>query len=306
MTLIGKSEEIEVTVDRGSGDELPFHCVSVAKFTILSLGTLGLYEVFWFYKNWVLVRTRTGRDISPFWRAVFSALFCYSFANTVNSTAALVNLTRKTTPAAIAVVYIALLALERLPDPYWLICFLSFVPLVPITLQIRAIHEAMRPGFDSAVGWGRGSYAALALGAPLTALIVLSLFGPPTRAIRGSEIPSSYEATLVEAGVLERGERIHFFYSAGFFSILEDGNLLTEGRVVSYETLDGELFVASATYPEIRDLDVTYSESALDDTVVTVSTSSGEEFSLIVSPEDGRDRAFVSHLEARVSEPRSP
>ncbi|MCH7977955.1 MAG: hypothetical protein IH935_03120, partial [Acidobacteria bacterium] len=100
--------------------------------------------------------------------------------------------------------------------------------------------------------------------------------------------------------------RIEFFYSAGLYSILEDGNLLTENRVVSYETLDGELYVYSSTYPEIQDFDVEYSESFFDDTVLFVSMVSGEEFILILSAEDGRDKEFVSELQSRLSASRSP
>ncbi len=192
-----------------------------------------------------------------------------------------------------------------MPDPYWLICLFSFVPLIPVAWQIRRVHEALRPGFESAIGWGAWSYAALAAGGILAGLAMADLLGPSTRALRDSEIPSSYETTLVQADVLEPDEQIQFFYSGGFFSILEDGNLLTDKRVVSYETVDGELYVASAKYPEIRELDVQYSESFLDDTVITISTLSDDEFVLIVSAEDGRDKEFVSDLESRLSASRS-
>ena len=300
MGPISKSAEIEIAVNRGTGTELPFYCVSTMKLSILSLVTFGLYELFWFYKNWVLVRARSGRDISPFWRAFFSPFFCYSFATAVNSAAESVNVVQRITPRSIAAIYAGLILLQRLPDPYWLICFFSFVPLIPVARQIRTVHEAIRPGFESATGWGGWSYATLAVGGILTGLAVIGTFGPPTRALRQSEIPSSYQVTLVEAGVLQPDERIPFFYSGGIFSILEDGSLLTENRVVSYETVDGELYVASSTYQEIREFDVEYSESFLDDTVLTISPLSGDEFMLIVSPEDGRDKEFVSDLQSRL------
>jgi hypothetical protein len=172
--------------------------------------------------------------------------------------------------------------------------------MLPIALQIRTIHEAMRPGFDSAVGWSGRSFAALALGGGLSAFAVMATFGPPTRALRAGEIPASYHETLVEAGVLEPDERIQFFYSRGLLSILDGGNLFTDTRVVSYESAGGEISVVSVSYPEILDLQVAYSESFLDDTVLTITTMRGEEFFLIVSAEDGRDREFVSELRARL------
>ena len=59
MGRTNKSEEIEIPVDRGTSAELPFYCVSTMKLSILSFTTFGLYELFWFYKNWVKVRARS-------------------------------------------------------------------------------------------------------------------------------------------------------------------------------------------------------------------------------------------------------
>ena len=304
MNPTGSREEIEISVDRASPGELPFYCVSPMKLSLLSVATFGLYELFWFYKNWVLIKAKSGRDISPFWRAFFSPLYCYPFATVVSSAAESANVAPRITPGPIAVVYAGLVLLQRLPDPYWLICLLSFVPLIPIARQIGAVHEAIRPGFRSAVGWSGWSYLTLAVGGPLACFAVLVSFGPPTRALRHSEVPSSYQVVLIEAGVLKPDERIQFFYSAGLFSILEDGNLLSETRVISYETVDGDLYVASSPYREIQEFDVAYSDSFLDDTVIRISTVSGDEFYLIVSTEDGRDKEFAAELERRL--PRRP
>ena len=40
--------------------------------------TLGIYELYWFYKNWKLIKQRTESNIMPFWRAFFGVIFCYS------------------------------------------------------------------------------------------------------------------------------------------------------------------------------------------------------------------------------------
>jgi hypothetical protein len=304
MDPINSTEDVETAVNRGTGKELPFFGASGMKLSVLSLATLGLYQIFWFYKNWRRVKARSGRDISPFWRAFFSPLYCYAFATEVNSAAKSANLAPRVNPGLVAVTYAGLILLQRLPDPYWLVCLLSFVPLIPIARQIRAIHETIRPGFEPEARWNGWSYVTLAVGGILAGLAVIDIFAPPTRALWQHEIPSSYQSTLVDAGVLEPEERIQMFYSAGFFSILEDGNLLTEKRVISYETTDGELYVASATYPEVQKFDVVYSKSILDYTAITISTVSGDEFILIVSTEDGRDRQFVSTLERRL--PKRP
>lgn len=45
--------------------------VSPLKLVVMSTVTLGIYEIYWFYKNWKLVKQQTDRDIMPFWRAFF-------------------------------------------------------------------------------------------------------------------------------------------------------------------------------------------------------------------------------------------
>lgn len=42
-----------------------------------SLVTVGLYDVYWVYKNWVAVRDAGGKKISPFWRTVFTVFYIY-------------------------------------------------------------------------------------------------------------------------------------------------------------------------------------------------------------------------------------
>ena len=306
MDLLHKEDPIDVGVDRMGTGEPPFHRVSLGKFSLLSVSTLGLYELYWFYRNWKLLKAESGRDISPFWRAVFSPIFCYSLGQSIDDAAEKANVPERTHPAVLAGLYFALVLAHRLPDPYWLVSLLSFVPLVPFVRQIERIHETLRPGVDSRVGWGVGSVAALVLGSLITALAVAASFAPPTRALEGAEIPESYQATLLEAGILQPDERMVFFYSMGLFSILEDGNLLTDRRVVSYETLEGELLVASAPYEEVEEVDARFSESVFEDTLISVSTLHGEQFVLIVSAEDGGDRRFVAELRRRTGRTAPP
>ncbi len=52
--------------------------VSLLKLVIMSVVTAGIYEIYWMYKNWALVREREKLDIRPFWRAFFGFFFCYS------------------------------------------------------------------------------------------------------------------------------------------------------------------------------------------------------------------------------------
>jgi hypothetical protein len=49
------------------------------RLLVLSCITMGLYQIYWFYKNWAAVKKATGiKGMYPFWRAFFTVLFCWS------------------------------------------------------------------------------------------------------------------------------------------------------------------------------------------------------------------------------------
>ena len=61
-----------------SGLSSEFYIVSVRKFLVMYLGTLGLYGVYWFYKHWEQYRMRHAASLWPIPRAIFSIFFAHS------------------------------------------------------------------------------------------------------------------------------------------------------------------------------------------------------------------------------------
>ncbi len=55
-----------------------YYVVSLKKFTVLFFSTLSVYSVYWFYKNWRLIKVRQGRSIWPVPRAIFDIFFTHS------------------------------------------------------------------------------------------------------------------------------------------------------------------------------------------------------------------------------------
>ena len=102
------------------------------KFILLSMVTFGLYELYWFYKTWKFLKERNNLNISPFWRSVFSPLFAGSNAEHVLKLAKEKNYQNQYSPTIIGLSYIILDVSLRLPDPYWLISYFTFLPMIPI------------------------------------------------------------------------------------------------------------------------------------------------------------------------------
>lgn len=97
--------------------------VSSLKLVVMSLCTFGIYEIYWFYKNWCIIQERERLDIIPFGRAFFAYFFCYSLFKKTQVTAETRQTQTSIDPGPLAAGWIVLTFLWKLPDPYWLITF---------------------------------------------------------------------------------------------------------------------------------------------------------------------------------------
>lgn len=127
--------------------EIGLHPMSEVKLALLSLATLGLYELYWFYRNWKLRKQVRKSDVSPFWRAFFAPIFAFSLFEDVLSEARRVRVSVGWSAGELGVAFLLLSAAWRLPDPYWMVTLLSFVPLVLVQRVInKANAKSANPG----------------------------------------------------------------------------------------------------------------------------------------------------------------
>ncbi len=101
---------------------------------------------------------------------------------------------------------------------------------------------------------------------------------------------------LVEADLVKPDETVLYFYSYDAFSVLRDGSLFTDQRVISYQTVDGDRTVHDATWNEIRFIDFHPAPTLIDDSIITISRTDGSWFTLYVGTEADGDKAFHEQL----------
>lgn len=111
-----------------------FFPVSVTKLVVMSTVTLGLYQLYWFWRNWILVKNRERTRILPFMRALFPVFFVYALFDRIYE-----EQPRSRPPVLLAIAWVLLSIAWRAPDPWWLIAFASVLPLIPV--QRRAIRR---------------------------------------------------------------------------------------------------------------------------------------------------------------------
>lgn len=69
--------------DALSGQEAPFYVVAPRKFMALFFATLGIYSLYWFYRNWAQVRCQ-GENVWPWPRAIFQVFFVHDLFRRVS------------------------------------------------------------------------------------------------------------------------------------------------------------------------------------------------------------------------------
>jgi len=151
--------------------------ISPVKLLVMSFGTLGFYQYYWFYKNWKAHKDRTGEDIYPFWRTVFGVIFCYPLVRRIGEAATSHGVEVKGL-GWWAAAWIVPSLLWRLPDPYWLVTYLSIFALIPVQRVVNRINALVAPGHDANARLHGWNWLAVFPGLPVLGLAVWGSFFP--------------------------------------------------------------------------------------------------------------------------------
>ncbi|WP_148707076.1 hypothetical protein [Marinobacter sp. F3R11] len=269
------------------------------KFCLMSICTLGLYEFYWSYKNWQYIKTRDGSGIRPVWRSVFYPFWYYAFLSDLARNHAPEGISNKAYMVVLAIGLLILSYIWKAPDPYWLLSIFTFVPMLPAVFAISKINGA-RPEVKKRAGHKPLNFVAYLIGGPIMVFSILLSIGffPSTMVVTGDSLWERDLRYLRNQEILAEDEDIIYFYSGGVLSIKEDGQFISEDYVTSYgmDPEDGIVYSAFAAYEDIERVDVKWSTSLLEDTVITISDVYGNEFELWVSSESGGDKKFVKEL----------
>ena len=169
--------ELVLPTNYKAGTEAPFFAVSPLKLVVMSVFTLGLYELYWFYKNWQAIKLREKENISPFWRAVFGYFFCYALFSEVREWQQ--ESGKGEMPAGwLAAGWIITSLMWRLPDPLWLISWASILFLVPVQKVINDINRMEAPDHAPNDKIRGANWIAIAAGGLVMVLALVGTFMP--------------------------------------------------------------------------------------------------------------------------------
>lgn len=108
-----------------------FELLSKKKLVLLSILSFGLYELWWIYKSWRFLKYKDNLDIMPAGRAIFSLFTLISLFERIKSYSKSIGYDKPFSSVGFYIAFIGLNFAGRLPDPYWMVSFLSIFFLVP-------------------------------------------------------------------------------------------------------------------------------------------------------------------------------
>jgi hypothetical protein len=159
-------------------EAMPFFEVSLPKFVVMSVVTWGIYNLYWAYKQWVHISAR-GESISPFWRAFFSPIWSFSLFERIKVDASTRGVAVYWSSGLLGFVYLVMGVLYRLPDPFWLLSLLSFLPLVPAVRAVIAIHERSTGTRDRNSYFGAVNVIGIIVGVGFLLLVIAAMASQP-------------------------------------------------------------------------------------------------------------------------------
>ncbi len=164
-----------------------YYVVASKKFFLLFFSTMGLYQVYWFYKNWQLYKARTNEKIWPFMRAIFFIFFTHSLLRNVDKSIKEARVKCEWNSNSLATTFVLLSLVSNLMDrlsaksvgsPYTDI--LSFAILPFLGLQLHAAQQAINIACNDANGesnqsLSRANYIWIGIGLLLWGVVIFGL-----------------------------------------------------------------------------------------------------------------------------------
>lgn len=130
--------DIEHSSKKVDANTSPYpYVISNTKLIVLSVTTFGLFDVYWFYKQFKSFKAEKDWKINPWLRAFFAGIMAYSLFYKISVITKDFDENWKMKPLGLGITYFLLSILWKLPDPYWLLSYLSFLPLIQVQYNIN-------------------------------------------------------------------------------------------------------------------------------------------------------------------------
>jgi hypothetical protein len=148
----------------------PYFSVARQKLIVMSVTTLSLYQIYWFYRNFQATNARSGSGVSPFWRAIAAPLTAHGLFEGVRTDAKSRFIAVSWSSAGLAAIYFLLTLCCFLDYPWWTIALCSVFALVPAHATMEEVNRKVAPAAPRNDRYSAMNGVAIAAGIAVTIL----------------------------------------------------------------------------------------------------------------------------------------
>lgn len=134
-------------IDKPEEENPEFFPTSTKKLIILYIATLGIYPVYWFYKQWKYQQKVMDKKIIPILRSIFLVFFTHSLFRNIEAAAEKKNIAVSWGANALASVFIILIILSNVLDNFnrhsetiTALDYISLLLLFPIAIPLYMVQ----------------------------------------------------------------------------------------------------------------------------------------------------------------------
>lgn len=163
------------------------------------------------------------------------------------------------------------------------------------------IRSRQDPAYRSAPTWSYilGSPFAIILALFLVAVTYMTLSDVQFEVVDQEQMYEDNYRVLLSNGIVREDEIIIMLHANGFSSVLDQGSILTNQRVIQYQEFDDEPFVYDVPYSAIADVTLEVQGDFWTDAEILVTTKDDDELWMYVSTWHSGDQRFLNELMAR-------
>lgn len=281
--------------------ESTFYPVSPIKFFSLSFATLGLYTVYWSYKNWQFVRSRDRPDVWPVFRAIFSPFWYYALFSWLEIDSEQREKRHWLIPSWLAfVLFISYLIWSFASSGIELSILDYVMPLIffaPLLYYVNKINGKDSEAYQLHSKWHPRNGVIIGCSVPLLLFIAAQGLGlsAKDKVIEGDDLWPHHIAFIQKNKLIDKTEIPILFYSDDWLDNYADGNGFTEENVFSYWLEGDQLQFESTDYNNIADIQVN-DEDPDNPTQITIVKHDGDKFILYATKTDAGDKIFSKKL----------
>jgi hypothetical protein len=176
------------------GADGPFFEVATGKFLVMSVCTLGLYSLYWFYQNWKHIhrindRIGTARNLvvlSALLRTFFAPFWAYALFREVRTAARAAGVEIRWRPWLLAIGYVVSNLLYRLPNQASLFSLVGVLFLLPVQQTMERVNRLRGSGGERNAGYSATNIVWIVLGVSILLTILLGpALAPPAKTPQG-------------------------------------------------------------------------------------------------------------------------